>query len=260
MAGFLYFIPDFHVRPDQSRPSDAELRRRGLDHLVGAMLTSAAISHGGPGECSGVLLAVDEASLMRGGRRVERIIYLPARQTWRVWPDAEHVKQSGFWIGFETADRPRPMDLARRDAPHGGQGYPVPMANGDAYHIPPQRFFPDTFEMTAGGVVARVTKKEFLPMKAAAEKLYQMFYETAAILAEADGDENATPGLDDTEMFVVGTQFLSLLYRVGVAEATVLGLWDDDSLGLAMKAIIDMPSFEKMIQQANKKKKSIPDC
>jgi len=127
MAGILVYIPDQSTDPPPER-----LRELGLDWITAHSFLATA----GPDNTRGAFLAPHAAD--RKGR-VARCSYDPERQRWtkvQLGTGDEAARPQSIFLGYWLADRPQPMDLARRELV---DGHPVKLADGNEWLVPVAR-------------------------------------------------------------------------------------------------------------------------
>jgi hypothetical protein len=209
-----------------------DVRELGLGYAFEDGVTYNRVLQGGPDGGRGVVFC--EAG---GDSR-----YDPGSQEWHRYPGRDDL-----WIGWRRDARPGPAELARKN---GVRGYPVRLADGREWMIPvavlpglepalPRLQEWDGEEWTLG----RVQDK------------YRRYWDTAMAIFE-----KVRVGLEDGETEIsVDTQDLSaqamtLNYRVGPAEISALGLWDENSdAEIAMAAINWNVWRDAMAVEAEKK-------
>lgn len=145
-----------------------------------------------------------------------------------------------FHVGIEDLP-PRPQDLEREI---GLKGYPVKMLDGNDWRVPLiQRWDAEKNQMEpnvpqamslAGGRVEFKVRDEYAAIHAIASKLFGYFFDGRTVPME--------------ELVVDAAKILSVNYRIGVEEASLLGLFDQTSLVAIVEAATDIDSLKR---QAN---------
>jgi hypothetical protein len=220
MAGFLYFVPH-----GEQLPAEIDKRFEGCRY-------ERRVLGQGPSATPGMIYA---------GRTYRDVSfgYYPQSQTWR---------QAGkVWVGAATDSLPSPADLQRE---HVLPGTPVRLAGRD-WLIPTARTWneegtysvalPRKAEITADGEWA---------MGDIIER-YQSLWQACCKYWDWYTNEAACTNAD---LFDMACDALSSQYSVGKMECVMLGLIDQESCHLVMRAVCDLQSLESILAQ-----KKIPD-
>src|SRR5579872_1050971 len=228
---FLYFIPDLVY----SQLSPQTIRAAGLDEIFADLIASPALcqsslqfrqvhSDRGPGGKSGVLLApaprADDESA---------IGFFPDRQAWI--PNGKH------WLGYATdAELPGPETLRRRDAT---PGYDTELGDGRIWDLPVIRrlgrfpALPQSMALDQFGEFAMCVLPEYDPFWAASETMFQFLFKAMT--------------LPWKEAFELAVKSVSLNYRVGLAEASVLRLITTQNYQSIYAAACDWTKVEALL-------------
>jgi len=242
MAGFLYFVPDYQCPP--TGPDEPALRRCGLEHLAGSRFSFNQIALGrGPDQNSGTTLVLDDVA---PGGAAPVCGYYPEKQTWRPF--------KWFWLGFETANPPRPADLVRAEPL---PGHLVAMGDGNLWRVPAERFLPNRLELDEDGHVQRVPLPRFAALKQQTRLLWDDYLQVITAAEPAQPDQPKSAGklrLSDEEQFRLAVHYLGVNYRLAVPECNLLGLLSETCLVRGLEAILDVPALAAMLEAEAKKK------
>ena len=235
MAGFLYYFGGVGTVPsrDVSRLPDVYSLRETLD---GASWGSRPVASGpGPNAGAGVVIA---PAPPLGGVEASTAISLAAQRWIRL--DAEDGP--GVWLGFWIHDPPRPIDLARSEAPIVGAN--VTLLDGNAWIVPTlpgvASTLPEVFAWDGRGV-ARRQEKRFESIVAEASVWWDRF------ISDAFG-----AGWD--EIFDYSVRVLGINYRVGPAEVAALELMATTNVFAVLHASLGVEQLRAAL--AAKKKES----
>jgi len=238
MAGMLYYLP--------GHGTDAKLAHAQALGLGYALERFAArLVTGGPDGGKGVVVADDRYL------KPQRIGYYPDRQIWQQVPDSK------AWAGYYKDDRPTPAELARKQVL---PGHPVELGDGQTYIIPIARGLTEEEDELVyvcrlpqssayvdgawqpGGVMGKYAKLW---------ELANAWWDAICKGAEANGEPSSPlkfgfDGLHESALVVLSTN-----YRVGIAEAVLLGLLNEQCATEILQALIDWPV---LMEFQNKKK------
>jgi len=238
MSGFLYYLPG-----RQPGPSASEVQVAGLSYALDGPISTVNV-RGGPDGGDGTLVALASAV------PPERLRFQADAQTWRKQSNQDHA----LWVGLhkDPALIPDPQSLARPKQLAGhevllGDERPwlVPVArgwieeDGDLrwYQALPQRsVLSDDGRWQAGGVVAR-----FAPLWDLAVR-YEEARRLAFLGVEASEDQNVQVAFDFDGIHQAAVEALQFNYRIGPAEADLLGLLTWDISREILEAVIDVPT------------------
>lgn len=240
MSGFLYYLPGRSAGISLDEASSA-----GLAYALDGPISTVGV-RGGPDGGDGVLLAL--ASAMPP----EQLHYQADVQTWRKAPLA--VSQS-VWVGVYAA-KPQAADLARPKQLAGHEvlladdrTWLVPVARGWTeedgelrwYHaLPQQSMLGDDGRWQSGSVLPR-----FAPLWNLAMRFDDV--RRQAILGAGDegrgaGDAMVKVAFDFSGLHEAAVEALQYNYRIGPAEADLLGLLTLDVSREILEAVIDLPT------------------
>lgn len=231
MAGLLYYIPK--QTPAITPKMVDEL---GLAYaMAGVMYSAAGVVQGGPDDDCGVIL-VDPKTVPKFG-------YYPNEQTWRKIPGSD------VWVGMITDSLPSPADLVRNQVLPGhlvkladGQEWLMPVARG-------QREEDDELRWSMSLPTAPTTVDENGKwVRGDVADAYRPLWETAMRFWDAWFIAEKTKGSDKAIMLFDNLNDAALLalatnYRVGMAEVSLLGLFDSDCVVEILKVLIDWPTL-----------------
>jgi hypothetical protein len=233
MRRFIYYLPttagpaDLHAAGLLDR--FASRSGRLLQHTVSP-------AHAGPGgEAGGHFVAIGPAAVVSG------------EQQWSpIFSAANDAIVARVAI---EALPPGPSDLAR-SADDGLGGYTLTLGDGNTWTVP----LVHKWNADAGGhdlhgravtlapvlgqdnrtQIRRVAKKEFAPIDALAARTFTRFA-TGATISISD-------------LFADAVAFLAVNYRIGPAEAGLLGLLDEDTARTVLGLAIDYPALLRHAQ------------
>lgn len=227
MSQFLYFAPGGRLM------NPARAVARGLSYaLKGQRVTSNELAGQGPGGHRGVIFGF--------GMDAAECRYLPGEQCW------EQMPESDLWLGFDAASPPTAADLARDRQVDGhlviladGRDWLVPVARAlDGTSPLPKRLRWDGRRWTRGEVQHR----------------YAELFSNACRAWDAliEGGEDGAPAsvdFDISDECDLAALALAVNYRIGPAEISALGLFDDTTERQVLEALIDWPVFEQLMIQ-----------
>ena len=209
MAGFLYFLPR------QKGVTADDLRRVGLGPVLdGASFSVAEVIGKGPSGGPGAL--VTPTPVHPGGREAVAA-FQPAEQA---WADA-----GKFHVGFWLAKPPAPPDVVR---PRVLDGYLVELQGGEQWAVPVARHHArgcalDTSVYLGpdGGLLEGDVLAEFAGLAAHGDRVWDSFRAEQGLLDEG---EEPPPEIEKAEAFRIAVEALAFNYRIGLAEASLLGM------------------------------------
>jgi len=219
MAGFLYFVPDVTAF------TRADAARVGLAYAFDTdTISKTEITHGGgPAGPAGLILWPGAAP---------RVAYDAQAQEWTKEPEGR------FWVGMEKASPPSPEDLQRdgavgRYAPDLGDGrswlLPTAMLVDGSCPLPKVR----KIDPETGKVVARP----------------QARYDALRLAADEVKDVLHTGGsLTDEREAMICVEALQANYRVGIVEASMLGLLTDLAIRLIAYVLVDVAQWTEFAE------------
>ena len=240
MSSFLYFLSGIRTL-EEARP----LIKRLLPFDEPAeQFSHAPVEAAGPDGQAGLMLTPPQSD---GGRTL--CGYYPERQTWRAC--------QGFWLGFDTADKPGPADLAR-DETVGG--YRVELGGGQEWVVPIARRWPEgtgltrTLALDAEGKLGGEILERYRGLWDRATLVWDKFHAAATATPENEAVELT---FNEREEWDIAVAALSANYKVGPWEVSALGLLDDRTVGLVLNRLIDLPAYmqHRLAELAAAKKK-----
>jgi len=231
VSGLLYYLPA--VTDAEKVPA---LRDRGLTAGPCAVLDAERVFvrtvATGPDGAAGIIVA-DAAAWENSQNRPG---FFPDRQTW------EEIDR--IWVGFFTADRPRPADLARDQQVGGhtvtledGREYLVPVARAMDGHSP----LPSRLRLgPAGELVSKV-----LPQYAALFTRAAAYWDakTEYLHNLAKGIKDAEAGTTVADAFHLAADALNINYRLHGREVSALNLLSTSSCLRVLDALVDFPTL-----------------
>lgn len=213
MASFLYYKPG-------DAPSRAFLERIEFPHVAHAGTPGRGCSTGPDGK-AGFCFGLCPPPHPEGVGAI--VGYFPAQQTWRRYVGGE------LWLGWETANPPRPEDLQLRNYV---DGHPVTLADGHVWVIPPLIHADGTpnFETVIdwdedGEIADRV--------RAADRPLWSLVEEFAF------HSERFTDPKRERELYSVVAHAIGRNYRLSLWECGPLGILNTQGLARILSAILD---------------------
>lgn len=177
----------------------------------------------GPDGMSGVLLFAQPRDLLPVNQRVG---YFPAEQEWRDY--------GGHWLGWDKRHLPSPEYLAR---PTGVKGYEHVLGDERAWECPTIRRLGRYANLprTMGWGAAGEFEMRILPA-------YDWAWELAGeIVDRVFGPQRYL----FTDVFRLAVAALSINYRIGPREASVLGLITTENFERIFEAAIDWPLLQE---------------
>lgn len=224
MAGLLYFFAGRSTFDSRSPDLPPDL----VDVIGDASLTYAAVRNGPKGLDGVVVTAVPWG----GGYEARCGIY-PGQ----VWQPAS--KDAPYWIGYERARPPGPLDLARpRQA---CVGHPVELSSGNSgfratWHIPPvlahRSQLPRRYRLDEEGEPKLVTEARYHAIQAEAEKW----------AARVWTPEECEP-YTYRDQLDYAVSLLAINYRLGRSEVLALEMLSVDDIMPIVRASLDIPAI-----------------
>ena len=244
MAGLLYFLPG---KMRDVRAGDAIAA--GLGHYFdeGCTVTPCQVA-AGPGDGGSGVVIADPSNVSD-----LRVGYYPDKQTWRKVPGGD------VWVGFYSDQRPKPQELLRDDAV---TGHAVTLADHQRWFVPVARaWVDDSGDMTWINMLpARSTLDDdgnwqpgdvvghYRPLWEIAERWFDAWSGSIDV-SDPDDDEKAVVEFTFNNAHDAAVTALSANYRVGCAEAALLGLLDEQVAEQILDALIDVPSALALIKK-----------
>lgn len=230
MAPPIYFLPG--VSAAQLRPRNtlnpelmaaARLGRVFAD-VSPMRLTLSNLHCPGPGDQAGVIFRAEATS----GPPAPRFDYLPESQE---WDRVIHQGQVLYWIGRDKLAPPRPADLQRTKPL---KGHLVQLADGQYWQVPlirrpnpsggpPVSGLPTEIRFDGDGRSANAIRAEYLDIWDRSARVFDVAWLSAPL----------EPG-EEVDLNRFALDALALNYRIGFAEANVLGLFGDADAAVAV--------------------------
>lgn len=237
MAQPLFFLPDLR----EEAAKDVGLRRqvlkeRGLSEVFAdvPMVEQPLweLPGRGPDNRPGCLMYYQTPT---GGipRRAE---YRPSEQSWTPVGDG-----SLLWIGVDTAELPKPEELARK---RKHAGYWVELGDGNRWLVPVIRRPDDSTELPSDMVLdgaGRLVK----PIKAAYRNYWEETLESARFFYE-DAE------LDEARALSLAVRALSLNYRYDMNLHNVLRVIDSETWALVLGCTVDLAKSDELADAQKK--------
>jgi hypothetical protein len=237
MAGFIYYIPG-----GAAGISIDDAKAAGLGYAIEGPITSVGL-HGGPDGGNGVLVAsAKEASAADLSRPVDRI-------TWR-----KPIGESAVWFGMLGDAVPTPGELARARQIPGWEVrladdrlWVIPMARGHAEEDGLCRWFCALPQRSRLGDDGLWAEGDVLPRFASlwqlAERYDRSCREAIAAARAGAGDGQVKATFDFQGIHESAVDALAYNYRIGPAEADLLGILTWDISREILEAVIDWPTL-----------------
>jgi hypothetical protein len=249
MAGFLYFI---ETQKNEITPED--LRAIGLGHLVEKDAKPLARGCTGPDGKPGLVFSAGAGPAPK---------YEPAKQTWKAAPVkwVEGVKGVPYYAGLWNDSRPTPADLARAVIIAGED---VELGDGNVWRIPVcysivrgSTFPKDLVLGEDGETWQELERPQFRKLCADAERVWQAFLNAE----QKEDGSGATIRLDKQLAANVCVDALSVNYRLGKLEVSMLAILGTDSRERVLRAVVDDYTVERVGRELNdsQKKSDPPD-
>lgn len=240
MAGFLYFFPERH----SVRLEELMLKDQGIGHLLETGWIENGCSNSPAG--TGVEGVIVVPKVKEPGQTPE-VGFYKDKQEWIEW--------NKFWIGYETANRPTPADLAKEEII---KGWNVVLADGNKWHVPVARLvngytnLPMTYVLGPDDVLREKIAPEFLDLGLKAADVWEAF----STMPEDRSDEQIE-FIDDKYIYKFAAQALEINYRINLPEIGALQLFQGNDFVNVAEAVIDGPAWNKVVKDltdASKKK------
>lgn len=216
MAGLLVYIPG------QPAVSLADLE--GLDVVHSTAFEFVPVGAGPDGQ-SGVVCTF-KPECQDGVR--PRTAYKPQEQAWK------KCAKGSFWLGYEKANPPTPQDLERRNIIKGYEATMPSLFGTHEWMCPTAKVLPSYLGLDDEGEYEWIIFPEYLDVSKMADRVFR----------EHEGeDDDLEAVVPEQEKFEIAMKCLSLNYRVGWWELTVLGLMTTENQARILFALMDGPSL-----------------
>jgi hypothetical protein len=232
MSCFLYYLPA------AASATDEILDGLGLAGVLEGARVARPVMNNGPDGGAGLVVT---APCLKWGGVESRIGYYPDKQRWRKAPGG------GYWIGYETAARPRRVDL-QRDIVIAG--HDVRLTDGASWVIPLARRIDGgtnldcAFSLDDAGEWVETPLAKYDRLREIAGRAW------ATVLNEKRIEERAAAEMiDETELVELAVEVLSTNYRVGRLEVAELELLTRMRAIEIMAALVDVPALEEFQQE-----------
>jgi len=175
----------------------------------------------------------------------------------KVLPDQVWSKNplNDGWLGYSPGNYPTPETLAReRQIPGSkvtiaGKQWLVPIARAWTDECNPYCALPTVSALQEDGTWANArVRDDFVGLWDIACKWWD-------VLAEGMASDTSTLSFNEENEWCVAA--LATNYFLSAAEVSVLGLLDDTTRGDILSALVDLPKFVRLIDEAEKKTKEI---
>jgi len=251
MPSFVYFLEQARLDAagrgvGRTLVDREDLRAAGLDHVFDGEGPNCVKTTGGPGGKAGILFT------MQGATRTAAT-FDAATQTWTDGPDG------AYWIGYTTAEPPKPADLVRK-RPIAGRT--LTLLDGNAWIVPVARSIAGGSTLPTRLVLGPDKKSwrtaelpQFLHLCELADdvfKLYESSPEHPHPSAQYD-EAGKIAYLFEFGMKVV-LAALATNYKVAAMEVDVLGLLGTDDMSQIMNTLIDLDAYNEMARAEQAKR------
>lgn len=236
MNHFLYFIPG----ETAAGAGQALIERAGLRYAFKGTQPTVRPNSKGPGGRQGMLLGV-------AGVNVDDLVCREPEQIWGDAPNGKHM------VGYYADRLPGPHDLEREEFVAGHQ---VLLGDRRRWTVPVARCFPAgtnlpcALAMGPDGVERKV-RPEYVGLCNCAEKVFAYFKAIdEALPAAREGGEvliDEEVALDERYFLQMAVDALGVNYRMGHAEANLLGLFDTENIYRVAGALVDLPSIRAVL-------------
>lgn len=228
----MYFLPDLRSAAAEGVALRRQvLTERGLAEVFAdvpyAEQPLQELPGRGPADKPGCLLCYQTTA----SQIPRRWGYYPREQTWTAVGDG-----SLLWIGVDTAEPPKPEEMARKKQ---YDGYSVLLGDGNRWNVPIIRA-PDDSTSLPRDMVWDATGRLIEPIK----PLYQAYWNETAETCRwvFDGEQP-----DYGRALELAVRALSINYRFGRSEQNVLRIIDSETLSGVLVATVDGMTQKKSV-------------
>ncbi len=232
---FQYFLPNV----SESAAKKAAIAR-GLEYALGDDGTGDDVYVSecpkGPDGLKGAML-----------RRHRGVQYSPDKQTWMKNPNED------WYVGWDTDNPPGPEDVERSESRQFGS-YAVPLGDGRRWTVPTAGGYEEDacplphvrmIDAKTGKLVKR-PRAEFDRLRCYASEIRDHMMGLIELERSADG-------LVDFEREVdICMEALRVNYRIGIMEASVLELLDEDAVRMIFYALVNRLSWPDAVDKMSK--------
>lgn len=236
MAGFLYFLPTTKKQIERT-----DLVKIDFPFYDNALLPGRHVERDGPGHEVGSVFQLTGQTNPRAESPTP-IGYYPDDQEWAC--------AGKYWIGWRKDAPPTPIDLERR---MNVSGHPVKLLDGIEWLVPAVRqvnglnTLPQVWGLDSEGNNCTVTSPE-----------HELLWDKACMLFDFyTGNEESVKGMELTydDSLTIAAQALAVNYLLGEKEIRARKMCGNEELQMLGKAIVDLPTFEKIMAEMDAKKK-----
>lgn len=197
------------------------------DHRIGCTVTR------GPEGMAGCVVSIQPQCAIN----LNMPHYNPATQTWRKFGEQ--------WIGWQTDMLPGPESLRR---PTQLQGYEVELGDGKVWIAPVIRAFQESSGLWQSRIAMTWGVNEDMSPKMEPLERYREIWEVSGKVFAAVCAGASPPTF--AECYEWATRCLGMNYRIGAVEASLLGIFTDDTIRLVMESAVDIPLVEAAEKKA----------
>lgn len=238
MAGYLIYVPERYGKPDR-----AVMQSLGLADTLdgGSMPMVNDLIVAGPDEKPGYVLWWDNAGVPDSTPAAG---YHAEAQTWKPATKSGALEAGRYWIGWETARPPRPVDLERRKCHPGTL---VRLRDGNQWLVPAARQFPQVYGLNDDGVFAGVVEAQY-------REFYDRAWQYLNLLRGVDKENTCNLG-NPAEAWAFSVQALAWNYRINADIATALELlgsvevFGDETSGGIIRAATDFRALVEFLKK-----------
>jgi hypothetical protein len=220
MSGFLYYVVGRKTMTLKA------LDAQGLGYIAAEAGPEWAATAQGPDGAAGVIFSLPG----RMGAALSPSAVGECR--WEKYPGREDV-----WLGWNPKAPPAPIDLVRSTVV---PGHPVKLSDGNEWLVPVARRLAGRTELPCSVAWDGKTWKQGQVL----ERYRELWEEACRLWDEITGAKAATIRLETSLDFAA--RALAVNYRLGPAEISALQLFDTESEGRMVLAVVDWPAFEEL--------------
>ncbi len=215
----------FYYYIENARSLAGQIEKHRLGYALDVEQRSTRESAGPKGK--GLLISVvDDPATM--------IEFNAEKQKWI--PATASGCKEGAWVGMEIENPPGPEDLAR---PEMVEGFHVQLANEQEWIVPVAKQFPKSITFAPDGAMIETPMERYKELCQQSDRIWVALRTQLGLLD--DSEEPVTISL--AESADLAMRILAVNYRIGKAEATLLGLLDTDCIAEILRWFADWPTF-----------------
>ena len=226
MNSFLYFVEG------RSGVSVDELEGLGYGYLLPCSISVRGCDCG-PDNKKGAVFAAH----IGGSESYTKVGYYPAEQTW--------TNCGGKWVGVYNNAKPCPADLLRKEVIIG---HKAELGDGNDWQIPLARTIfgttklPEKIGWGPDGEFVSEVLPEYKELCDRASEIWDCAIENGGMV---------TGTLEECSTLALLS--LKVNYRIGMNEATALGLFNTRTIARVIDCLVDVPLWDKYVELEKKK-------